>query len=145
MRKRRADKKRIGWWEWVLLDGVTSEPVRAKIDTGAETSSLHAEKLSVIERDGEMIAKFRFKKRVCEAKVIELRSIKSSNGTSSLRPVVELAIEIAGETFMTQFSLADRSEMRFPVLLGRETLAGRFLVDAEDKQVLGTLREVKRP
>lgn len=115
--------------------------MRAKIDTGAETSSLHAEKLSVVERDGEMIAKFLFKKKVCETKVVELRTIKSSNGTSSLRPVVELELCIAGETFKTQFSLADRSEMRFPVLLGRETLKGRFLVDASDKQVLGDAKE----
>jgi hypothetical protein len=127
----------------VSLCGVSGDLVRAKIDTGAETSSLHAEKLKISDKDGSMIARFRFKKHFVETPVIEFRSIKSSNGTSSLRPVVELELEIAGERFKTQFSLADRSEMRFPVLLGRETLAGRFLVDASDKQVLGTAREVR--
>lgn len=143
MRKKRVEQ-RVGWWEWVAIDSISSEPVRAKVDTGAETSSLHAEKLSVIERDGMMVAKFVFRKRRCEAHVLELRPIKSSNGSSALRPIVTLKVRIAGEEFETQFSLADRSEMRFPVLLGREALAGRFLVDAGAARLLGTAKEAKR-
>lgn len=128
----------------MALEDISDVPVRAKIDTGAETSALHAEKLSIIERDGEMVARFVFKKRRCEALVVELRPIKSSNGSSTLRPIVALRVRIAGEEYETQFSLADRSEMRFPVLLGREALAGRFLVDASSVRLLGTAREAAR-
>jgi len=137
-------QRTVGWWEWVVIDSISGLPVRAKVDTGAETSSLHAERLSVIERDGALVARFTFRKRRCEVPVLELRPIKSSNGSSALRPIVMLGLRVAGAEYETQFSLADRSEMRFPVLLGREALAGRFLVDAGAVRLLGTAREAAR-
>ena len=104
-----ADKKAkrsplvVGWREWVLMTGLGCDvPVKAKIDTGAATSALHAPLLQIFEREGEPWATFTFRphQRVSresmrvEAPIVDERRIRSSNGVSELRPVIETHIAI---------------------------------------------------
>jgi hypothetical protein len=122
----------IGWWEWVRLPGVTSKALKAKCDTGAAASSLHAEALELFTRGEVTFARFRVNStdEPVELRVVEQRQVRSSNGESQLRPVVLLPIEVAGVTFAIDCTLTDRTPMAYPMLLGRSALAGTFLVDS---------------
>ncbi len=114
--------------------GLTHIP--AKIDTGARTSSLHAEVLEQFERDGEQFVRFAVdlpddnERQICEAVHVDWRGITSSNGKTQRRLVVKTPIRIGDITFRAEFSLADRSAMKFPMLIGRSALRRRFVVDS---------------
>ncbi len=109
----------------------------AKVDTGACTSSLHAEQIETFDRDGQPWVRFHVKfdnaeitiDQVCEAPVIAQRTIASSNGQRSQRYVIRTRMSARGETFNAEISLSHRGSMRYPMLLGRKAIAGRFLVD----------------
>jgi hypothetical protein len=109
----------------------------AKVDTGACTSSLHAEQIETFDRDGQLWVRFHVKfdndeitiDQVCEAPVIAQRTIASSNGQRSQRYVIRTRMSARGETFNAEISLSHRGSMRYPMLLGRKAIAGRFLVD----------------
>lgn len=128
----------IGWREWVELPDLCIRRVKAKIDTGARSSSLHAFDVKTFERDGKTFARFKVhplqrnsKKTVtCEAEVLEFRQVKSSTGHAQKRPVVLTTVESLGETWQIELTLANRDEMGFRMLLGREAVRGRFLVDS---------------
>lgn len=116
----------IGRWEWVQFPGFSLQPQRARVGTGARRSSLHATQIE--QHAGEV----RFALAcgaVLQVPLVGVARVRSSNGTLEQRPVVELPATIAGLTVQMQCTLADRSIMRFPVLLGRDLLAGRFMVD----------------
>jgi hypothetical protein len=122
----------IGWWEWVRLPGVSDKALKAKCDTGAAASSLHAENLELLTRGDVTFARFRVDAadEPVELRVVEQRQVRSSNGESQLRPVVLLPIEVAGVTYAIDCTLTDRTPMAYPMLLGRSALAGTFLVDS---------------
>lgn len=132
------EKKIIGWREWVKLPDLNIPFIKAKVDTGARTSSLHAFDLKTYKRRGQDYVAFtvypeqRTKKpsiRV-EAKVHEYRNVKSSTGHQSKRPVIITTLELHGETWPIEVTLANRDEMGFRMLLGRESFRGRVLIDA---------------
>ena len=137
-RKPRSDLPIIGWREWVSLPGLQIEAVKAKIDTGARTSSLHAVRVKIFDRDGRTFVTFAVhplqkssKQTVeAEAEVIEFRDIRSSNGHVSRRPVIVTPVSVLGQTWNVELTLANRDEMGFRMLLGREALGNRFLVDS---------------
>ena len=130
-----SDLVTVGWQEWLAFPDLGLPAVRAKIDTGARTSSLHA-------RDIEPFARFvvnplfRGKKLAveCEAPVVDEREVTSSSGHSELRVVVEamlrLGLQSDAPEWPVEVTLTDRRKMRFPMLLGREAMAGRVLVDS---------------
>ena len=128
----------IGWREWVELPDLGIRKIKAKIDTGARSSSLHAFDVRTVERDGKQFAQFKVhplqrntKKTVtCEAEILEFRTVKSSSGHSQKRPVILTTIEVLGEEWQIEVTLANRDEMGFRMLLAREAVRGRFLVDA---------------
>jgi hypothetical protein len=128
----------IGWREWVELPDLGIRRLKAKIDTGARSSSLHAIDIEKFERDGKTYVRFgvhpvqkNSKKTVrCEAEVLDFRQVRSSSGHTRLRPVIVTTIEAAGESWSIQVTLANRDEMGFRMLLGREATRGRFLVDS---------------
>lgn len=122
----------IGWWEWVRLPGVATTVIRAKADTGAAASSLHAENLELFKKGDVDFAQFRLsdKEELVEMRVVEMRQVRSSNGETQIRPVVLIPVEVAGVTFAIDCTLTDRTPMAYPMLLGRSALAGRFLVDS---------------
>ena len=124
----------IGWREHVALPDLGIGVLDARIDTGAKTSSLHAVNIEQFELDGSAFVRFSIPNvgswpRVCEAPLIETRRIRSSNGESSVRPVIESTIRLAGCEFPAELTLTDRSQMKYPILIGRSALRGRFLVD----------------
>jgi len=109
----------------------------AKVDTGAATSSLHADHIEEFVRNGKNWVRFHvlFNKQTaridqtCEAPVLEQRVITSSNGHSSQRYIISTEIKVGGLAFTTEISLSHRGSMKYPMLIGRKAIKGRFLVD----------------
>jgi len=128
---------RIGWREWISLPGFGVEWIKAKVDTGARSSSLHAFGLQSFKRDGRDWVRFRIhpvqrkslREVEVEAPVLEYRSIRSSSGKATLRPVILTDILMIGQSWPIELSLASRDEMGFRMLLGRQAIRGRYLVD----------------
>lgn len=135
MEDRRA-LKTIGWRELVHLPDLGLRGIPAKIDTGARTSALHATILEEFERDGERYVRFavdyeqQHVRQVCEAVHIDWRGITSSNGETQRRRIIKTPLQIGSLIFRAEISLADRSDMRFPMLIGRSSLRRRFVVDS---------------
>ncbi|WP_265570793.1 ATP-dependent zinc protease [Sphingomicrobium nitratireducens] len=137
MLKRLRRKPRVGWREWVALPDLGVEAVKAKIDTGARTSAIHA--FGVTEHEDEDGALVRFalhpvqRRRLpevkCQARLRDKRAVRSSNGKSEMRYVIETTARIGNEEFPIELTLTNRDEMGFRMLLGREALKRRFLVD----------------
>lgn len=128
-------RKVLGWKESVLLPALNNVCLLAKLDTGARTSSLHAVNLKFRRSQLKWWVEFDLpdidepEPRHFHLPVIEHRKIKSSIGSSQLRPVVLLAVTLAGQTWTTEVTLTDRSDMELPMLIGRSALKSRFLVD----------------
>ena len=139
----------VGWREWVAFPEVGLPAVRAKVDTGAATSALHAHNRETFVRDGEPWARFvvhpffRTEKLsvACEAPVIDEREVTSSSGHTETRVVVgvtlRLGVKADAPEWPVEVTLTDRRRMRFPMLLGREAMAGRVLVDSGASFLLG--------
>ncbi len=126
----------VGWREVVQLPELGLHSIPAKIDTGARTSSLHATILEEFERDGQRYVRFavdfaqQHVRQVCEAVHIDWRGVTSSNGDTQLRRIIKTPLKIGSVRFRAEISLADRSDMRFPMLIGRSSLRRRFVVDS---------------
>ncbi|SFP13645.1 ATP-dependent zinc protease family protein [Qipengyuania nanhaisediminis] len=126
----------VGWRELVHLPELGLRGIPAKIDTGARTSSLHGVVLDEFERDGEKYVRFAvdFEKphvrQICEAVHVDIRGITSSNGETQYRYVIKTPLKIGDVKFRAEISLADRSDMKFPMLIGRSSLRRRFVVDS---------------
>ena len=128
----------IGWREWVRLPGLGIDAIKAKVDTGARSSSLHAYDIERFRRKGVRMVRFRvhpiqrdFRTTVhAEARLVDLRKVRSSSGAVSLRPVIVTAVELAGERWDIEVTLTRRDAMGFRMLLGRQAIRGRLAVDA---------------
>lgn len=137
MRKKRSLPV-IGWREWLELPGLGIRMIKVKVDTGARSSSLHAFNQRVFEKDGARWVRFEVHpvQRKCdekvevEAEIVEFRSVRSSSGKTTMRPVIITDITLLGITWPVELTLARRDEMGFRMLLGREAIRGRFLVNA---------------
>lgn len=137
MSGRRAPAERVGWREWISLPGLGIDAIKAKVDTGARTSALHAFRVDAFSRAGEDWVAFalhpeqRNKRRVieCESQVLDRRIVRDSGGHEELRYVIATRIVLGSHTFDAELTLTDRDSMRFRCLLGRTALRGRFLVD----------------
>ena len=129
----------VGWREWVRLPEMGVRRIKAKIDTGARSSSLHAYDIEVVDSDDGQLVKFKVqplqknRDRVIEARlpVHEFRKVRSSNGQTTTRPVVRTTLVMLDQRFEIDLTLFDRTKMGFRMLIGREALVGRFIVDAE--------------
>jgi hypothetical protein len=124
----------VGWRELVGLPELGLAGIPAKIDTGARTSSLHAEVIDDFTRDDERFVRFAVNwdgvRHHCEAVHVDLRGITSSNGEQQTRFVIKTPLTIGNLTFRAEISLADRSQMQFPMLIGRTALRRRMVVDS---------------
>ena len=131
-------KKRVGWREWISLPEIGIIAMQCKVDTGAKTSALHAFKVDSFERDEQLWVRFSVhldendlsKIQVCEAKVVDQRSVTDSGGNISQRFFIETLLGIGESHYPIQVSLTDRDTMKFNMLLGRTALRkGHFIVD----------------
>ena len=135
----RHAKPLIGWREYVRLPDLGGIELVAKIDTGARTSSLHADRIEYfISHDG--VASIRItlhsktsdghnRTTTCELPSADVRTVKSSDGFAQSRHVIRTRLAIGEFESLVEITLADRKSMRYPMLLGRTTLRSRFLID----------------
>ena len=134
----------VGWRELVDLPGIALTGIPAKIDTGARTSSLHARVLDDFERDGQHFVRFAVDwddiAHEGEAVRVDVRGITSSNGETQNRYVIKTPLRIGNVEFRAELSLADRSDMKFPMLIGRTALRRRFVVDSGRSWLQSPLR-----
>lgn len=136
MKSQRESLPAVGWRELVALPELGLTGIPAKIDTGARTSSLHGTIIERFERDGEAYVRFAVDyaqqrvRQVCEAVHVDWRGITSSNGETQRRMIIKTPIRIGDVEFRAEISLADRSDMKFPMLIGRSALRRHFLVDS---------------
>lgn len=147
--KIRQPKSIIGWREWCAFPALALPGVLAKVDTGAKTSSLHAFGIRPHATQAEWLTFWvhpvqRRKQPTieCHARCIDYRKVTSSNGKSERRPVIETTIELGGQSFQTEITLTNRDEMGFRMLLGRQSMKGRFIVDPAQSYCCGDCDEM---
>lgn len=137
----------IGRREWIALPDLGISPLNAKTDSGARSSSIHAE--NVILSEDEKTVRFtttnHYAETVsCEAAVARVALVKSSSGRAKKRIFIETsAMLVGGFRWTILVSLANRSEMLCPMLLGRRALSGYFLIDPQGAHLLGPRRLLK--
>jgi len=127
----------LGWRERLALPQLGIDRLKAKLDTGARSSSLHVDTLEPFERDGATWLRFsmtvgrRHHPRTvqCEAPALGRRVVTDTGGHGTERWFVRTDVLLAGERYPIEVSLTDRRHMLFPMLLGRSALLGRFAVD----------------
>ena len=142
-----------GWREWVSLPGIGVPWIKAKLDTGARTSSLHAFDIEEVQRDGLDLVRFGVRPWqnseedavVVECPVHDRRTIRSSSGHTEERIVVVMDVTLLGRTMTIEITLTNRDEMGFRMLIGREALRNGFLVAAGESFLGGRApRPVRR-
>ena len=121
----------IGWREWVGLPELQRAPVLAKVDTGAWANTLHASHIEVIESRPETRVRFRLEDGGAwiERPLQNWRRIRDTGGHETLRPVIRTTIEIASRDFDVEVCLADRSQLKRRMILGRNFLRQGFIVN----------------
>lgn len=139
-----GDKIVIGALELCDLPLLEIADLNIRVDTGATTSSLHVDNIEEFEQDGDLWIRFDIHPDIHnvdklvrrKAKVADTRKVKSSTATKEKRYVITTRLEMAEQSWEIQLTLTDRSKMTYLMLLGREAMAGRFLVDPEQDYLL---------
>lgn len=147
-----AKKKTLGWREWLALPELGIDNIKAKVDTGARSSALHAFYITPFTRDGSPWVRFgihpdqRSSDTVidCEAPVLDRRKVTDSGGHAEERFVIDTAVTVGDQTTRAEITLTDRENMRFRMLLGRTAMRGTFTVDP-GRSYLGRPRPGKPP
>jgi hypothetical protein len=131
-----ADVTILGWRERLALPMLGIPLLKAKLDTGARSSSLHVDALESFERAGDTWLRFSVtvggRHRVavtCETLALDRRAVTDTGGRRTMRWFIRTDVVLAGERFAVDINLTDRRHMLFPMLLGRSALHGRFAVD----------------
>ena len=132
-----VDNFTLGWEEWLSLPDLSLPAIRAKVDTGAKTSALHAAEIEPFGPSHNPQVRFLIHPNpedpslevTCSAKVIDRRSITSSNGESEFRYVIRSHVEIGGRTWPIDLTLTNRENMQFRMLLGRSAIQEDMVVD----------------
>jgi hypothetical protein len=140
--RERADIIVVGWREWAGLPRLGIARVKAKLDTGARTSALHANSIVAFEAAGTNWVRFDVTGEAetapwHEAPVFDRRLVRSSNGEAELRFVIRTELLLAGQAWPIELTLTNRERMELPMLIGREAMAGRVLVDAAKSWLWG--------
>ncbi|MCB9185307.1 MAG: ATP-dependent zinc protease [Flavobacteriales bacterium] len=152
MKKPKQATRIIGRVDKIDLPGFEIEDLDCKVDTGADTSSIHCSKVKIVEQDGVEFLKFRvldkkhpqFSKKTHLVHEFSEKRVKSSSGHSELRYVIKTKVIVFGTEFPITFTLSDREKMKYPVLLGRRFLKNKFIVDVS-KTDLSHSEKTKKP
>jgi hypothetical protein len=149
----RRNRSLIGWREWITFPDFSDARVKAKIDTGARTSAIHAANIALTEKDGTAFVQFTIYPNqrdpghavTCLAPLINRRSITNSGGKKESRFVVRTVVGLGPHTWPIEVSLTSRASMGFRMLLGRNALRGRFLVAPDRSFLEGRNFETVKP
>ncbi|MEH6638707.1 MAG: ATP-dependent zinc protease [Porticoccaceae bacterium] len=141
----------VGWREWLSLPELGLPPVKAKIDTGARTSCLHAFSLQPFSRDGKPWVRFGMhpnqrdisKEIFCEAEVIDERIVTDSGGHKETRYVILTQLVLPTASWPIEVTLTNRDSMRFRMLLGRSAMQGRIVVMPDQSYLLGKMASIE--
>lgn len=131
------EKRVIGRTEIADLPEFGLNGIKVKIDTGAYTSAIHCSRIKALNIEGQEYITFHIpnskikgtSKKIFKTNDFKQKKIKSSSGHIELRYVIKTKIVLFNKLITTEFSLTDRSQMKYPILLGRKLLAKRFIVD----------------
>ena len=135
----------LGWREWVTLPELGIDRIKAKVDTGARTSALHAFDVKLDTRVDAEIVKFKIHPEQnnldlvieCEAPLIDMREVRDSGGHSEERYVIATEVMIGSHSHTAEVTLTNRDTMGFRMLLGRTLLNNRYLVDPAKSYLMG--------
>ncbi len=135
----------IGWREWAAFPDLGVDKINAKIDTGARTSAIHAFHVREESVGGIPYVSFclhpvqrrKIPEIFCRALIADKRVVTSSNGQKQNRIVIKTPMTLGQRTWPIELTLTDRDEMTFRLLIGREALRNRFLIDASGSYRLG--------
>ena len=127
----------IGRLESINLPDLSIENLQVRVDTGAKTSSLHVDNIKKFSKKGKPFIRFDLhpelydidKVITCESAISDIRMVKSSNGASEERYVIETRAVLGSETWDIEITLTDRSDMNYLMLFGRQAIGDKFLVD----------------
>ena len=141
------DLELLGGEEWCRFEELGIPAIKARVDSGAKTSSIQASKIKIFTKGMEDWVRFevnplqdnRSISILCQAKLVDIRNVKSSQGISEERPVIKTSVRVGDNTFEIEVTLANRDTMEYRMLLGREALSGRFLVDPSQSFVKGDI------
>lgn len=128
----------IGWREEVALPELGIAEIKAKIDTGARSSALHAFNIETFEREGKTMVRFQVhpyqrdshRTVTAEAELLDRREVRNSGGVQQMRPVIHTPVKLGNQEWMIELTLTNRDVMGFRMLLGRQAIRKRFLVDS---------------
>ncbi|MGM0595026.1 MAG: ATP-dependent zinc protease [Pseudomonadota bacterium] len=135
----------LGWREWVSLPELGLDHIKAKVDTGARTSALHAFSLDTFHERGVMMVRFRIHplqrrqdiERECIAEVVDRRAVTDSGGHRERRLVIRTPLKLGEKCWDIEMTLTKRDTMRFRMLLGRTAIRGNYLVDPARSYLVG--------
>ena len=139
-----SDLAVLGWREWLALPEFGIDYIKAKIDTGARTSALHAFYLEPFTRDDKPWIRFGIHPRQrstdevvhCEAPVLDQRNVTDSGGHKEQRYVIKTPVRLGERLVDIEMTLTDRENMRFRMLLGRTAMRGHCVVDPQRSYVV---------
>jgi len=135
----------LGWREWLALPELGIAGIRAKVDSGARSSSLHVREQELFERDGRQMVRFLIEhgpgdtlRGHLEADVLDQRDVTDSGGHKESRIFIRTQLLISGGlSWPIEINLTERRNMAFPMLLGRSAMRRRCLVDPAKSWLLG--------
>ena len=132
----------LGWREWVFLPLYNDFKLKAKIDTGARTSSIHASNIQIYQKEDSQMVKFQIYQSESfldiDTKLVSYKKIKSSFGQTETRPTVHMKIQIGKETWLTEITLAQRSKLTYPMLIGRNSLNKKHIIHSHRSYLAGS-------
>jgi len=152
MREDSENRITLGWREWVQLPELGLDAIKAKVDTGARTSALHAFEVRPFDEDGRKRVEFKMHPvqrdsktvQVCVSDIIDERPVRDSGGHLENRWVIETPINIGGHVWPIEITLTARDDMLFRMLLGRTAINGRAIVDPSRSYLTGKRRKMKK-